>query len=81
MTDIAQLKEEIVTANRILAHHGVVDSFGHVSVRHPDNADRFLLSRARAPEVIVADDIMEFNLTGKNMGHEPGKRQCQIKSA
>jgi HCOMODA/2-hydroxy-3-carboxy-muconic semialdehyde decarboxylase len=73
MTDIAQLKEEIVTANRILAHHGVVDSFGHVSIRHPDNAERFLLSRARAPEVIVADDIMEFKLTGENMGHEPGK--------
>lgn len=73
MTDIAQLKEEIATANRILAHHEVVDSFDHVSIRHPDKADRFLLSRARAPEVIVADDIMEFRLTGENMGHEPGK--------
>lgn len=73
MTDVAQLKEEIVTANRILAHHEVVDSFGHVSVRHPDHADRFLLSRARAPALIVAGDIMEFKLTGENLGHELGK--------
>ena len=56
--------EELVTANRILATEGIVDSFGHVSVRHPDRADRYLLSRARAPERIEADDIMEFTLEG-----------------
>ena len=73
MSDLDTIKEEMVTANRILAHHKVVDSFGHISIRHPDNPDHFLLSRARAPEVIVANDIMEFKLTGENMGHEPGK--------
>jgi ribulose-5-phosphate 4-epimerase/fuculose-1-phosphate aldolase len=56
--------EELVTANRILAREGVVDAFGHVSIRHPEQADRFLLSRARAPECIEADDIMEFTLDG-----------------
>jgi ribulose-5-phosphate 4-epimerase/fuculose-1-phosphate aldolase len=56
--------EELVTANRILAHEGIVDSFGHVSVRHPERKDRFLLSRARAPERIEAADIMEFTLEG-----------------
>lgn len=73
MTDIAAIKEEMVTANRILAFHNVLDSFGHVSIRHPDNPDHYFLSRARAPDMIVADDIMEFKLTGENMGHEPGK--------
>jgi HCOMODA/2-hydroxy-3-carboxy-muconic semialdehyde decarboxylase len=43
----------------------VVDSFGHVSARHPDNPQRFLLSRARAPERIEAADIMEFTLEGE----------------
>jgi HCOMODA/2-hydroxy-3-carboxy-muconic semialdehyde decarboxylase len=57
--------EELVTANRILAREGVVDSFGHVSVRHPDRPDRYLLSRARAPERIEAEDIMEFTLEGE----------------
>jgi HCOMODA/2-hydroxy-3-carboxy-muconic semialdehyde decarboxylase len=56
--------EELVTANRILAHEGVVDSFGHISVRHPKRKDRYLLSRARAPERIEAADIMEFTLEG-----------------
>lgn len=59
-----QVLEELVTANRILAREGVVDAFGHVSVRHPDLPDRYLLSRARAPECIEADDIIEFTLEG-----------------
>jgi HCOMODA/2-hydroxy-3-carboxy-muconic semialdehyde decarboxylase len=65
MTKLERTLEEIVTANRILAHEGVVDSFGHVSARHPDNPNHFLLSRARAPERIEVDDIMEFTLTGE----------------
>ena len=65
MSKLEALLEEIVTANRILAHEGVVDSFGHVSARHPDNPNRFLLSRARAPERIEAPDIMEFTLEGE----------------
>jgi ribulose-5-phosphate 4-epimerase/fuculose-1-phosphate aldolase len=65
MTKLERLKEELVTANRILAREGVVDSFGHVSVRHPDNPGRFLLSRARAPDCIEESDIMEFTLEGE----------------
>ena len=56
--------EELVTANRILAAENIVDSFGHISVRHPARKDRYLLSRARAPERIEAADIMEFTLEG-----------------
>jgi ribulose-5-phosphate 4-epimerase/fuculose-1-phosphate aldolase len=56
--------EELVTANRILAREGVVDAFGHVSIRHPDFVDRFILSRARAPECIEIDDLMQFALDG-----------------
>jgi HCOMODA/2-hydroxy-3-carboxy-muconic semialdehyde decarboxylase len=64
MTQVASVIDELVTANRILAREGVVDSFGHVSVRHPDRPDRYLLSRARAPDLIETDDIMEFTLDG-----------------
>ena len=56
--------DELVTANRILAHEGVVDAFGHVSIRHPSFADRYILSRARAPECIERADLMEFTLDG-----------------
>src|SRR5436190_15529808 len=61
---LTQALDELVTANRILAREGVVDSFGHVSIRHPDRPDRYLLSRARAPECIEAEDLMEFALDG-----------------
>jgi ribulose-5-phosphate 4-epimerase/fuculose-1-phosphate aldolase len=54
--------EDLVIANRILAHEGVVDGFGHVSLRHPDRPDRFFMSRSRSPEVVTLDDIMEFDL-------------------
>ena len=55
---------ELVTANRILAREGIVDAFGHVSLRDPERADRFWLSRARAPECIETGDLMEFALDG-----------------
>jgi hypothetical protein len=48
-----------VAASRILADQGVVDAFGHVSIRHPTNPNHYLVSRA-APAVVTADDIMEF---------------------
>ena len=64
MAKLDYLIEELVTANRILAREGVVDSFGHISVRHPDNPQRYLLSRSRAPDCIEKDDIMEFTLEG-----------------
>jgi ribulose-5-phosphate 4-epimerase/fuculose-1-phosphate aldolase len=57
-----QLIEDLVAANRILADQGVLDGWGHVSARHPRNPNRYLLSRSRAPELISAEDIMEFDL-------------------
>ena len=53
-----------MTANRILAREGVVDSFGHASIRHPERPDHYILSRARAPECIEAEDLMEFTADG-----------------
>lgn len=73
MMDQHDLLEELVTANRILANEGVLDSFGHVSVRNPENPNSFFLSRARAPAIIEASDIMEFTLDGTSIGAEPGK--------
>ena len=64
MATLADLIEDLVTANRILATQGIVDSFGHVSIRHPDNPKRYLLSRSRAPERVETGDIMEFTLEG-----------------
>jgi HCOMODA/2-hydroxy-3-carboxy-muconic semialdehyde decarboxylase len=62
MAPLAAALDELVTANRILAREGVVDAFGHASVRHPGRPDRFWLSRARAPECIDVGDLMEFSL-------------------
>ena len=58
----SQLIEDVVAANRILADQGVLDAYGHVSIRHPTNPNRYLLSRAMSPANVIAADIMEFDL-------------------
>ncbi|MDE3077753.1 MAG: class II aldolase/adducin family protein, partial [Chloroflexota bacterium] len=49
-------------ANRILARENILDGYGHVSVRSPENGERFYMSRSRSPELITRDDLMEFTL-------------------
>ena len=56
------LLADLVAANAILADHGVVDAFGHISVRHPSAPDRYLLARSMAPALVRAEDIVEFDL-------------------
>src|SRR5262245_49513865 len=58
----AALIEDLVVANRILSDRGILDAFGHVSVRHPENPTRYLMARAIAPGIVTAADIMEFDL-------------------
>lgn len=57
--------DDLVLANRILARQGVVDGFGHVSMRHPSSAERFLISRSMAPALVGAADIMVLDLAGR----------------
>jgi HCOMODA/2-hydroxy-3-carboxy-muconic semialdehyde decarboxylase len=59
---LTDLIEELALANRILAHEGVLDAFGHVSVRHPTDPGRYLLSRSRSPLLIEPDDILQYTL-------------------
>jgi HCOMODA/2-hydroxy-3-carboxy-muconic semialdehyde decarboxylase len=66
----AQLVEDLVLANRILTNEGVVDGLGHVSARHDQRADRFLLSRGVAPALVVADDVMEYDLDGNPLDRQ-----------
>ena len=56
------LIEDLVAANHILYQEGIVDAFGHVSVRHNLDPNRFLLSRSTAPELVTAADILEYDL-------------------
>src|SRR5581483_4592495 len=53
---------DLAAANRVLAQQHILDAFGHVSLRHPDNPDRFLLSRSLAPALVEPSDILEYDL-------------------
>jgi ribulose-5-phosphate 4-epimerase/fuculose-1-phosphate aldolase len=63
-TSDAAVIEDIVIGSRVLAEFGVLDGFGHVSARDPNNPNHFLMSRSLAPALVTADDIMAFDLDG-----------------
>lgn len=64
MTETRLIKD-LVTANRILANHGIVDAFGDVSVRHPSEPERFFLARPVSPAAVTIEDIIEFGPDAK----------------
>ena len=64
MSGFSDLLADVVLANRILADNGVVDAFGHISVRHPERPDRYILACSRAPEQVTVEDLIEFDLDG-----------------
>ncbi len=70
MPNLENLLNDLVIANRILAHEDVVDAYGHVSVRHPGRPSHFFLSRSLAPEFVTREDIIEFTLDGKPVSEE-----------
>jgi ribulose-5-phosphate 4-epimerase/fuculose-1-phosphate aldolase len=59
------LVDKLVLANRILYNQGVVDGFGHISVRHDKSPELFLLSRSRAPGLVTRDDILVYGANGE----------------
>jgi HCOMODA/2-hydroxy-3-carboxy-muconic semialdehyde decarboxylase len=58
----AELLRDLAAASRILAAQGVVDGFGHVSMRHPATPDRYLMARSIAPALVTPGDIIEYDL-------------------
>ncbi|HZT51427.1 MAG TPA: class II aldolase/adducin family protein [Stellaceae bacterium] len=64
MSDLQDTIRDLVLANRILAHEGVVDAYGHVSVRSPHDPGRYFISVSRSPELVKESDIVECTLDG-----------------
>jgi ribulose-5-phosphate 4-epimerase/fuculose-1-phosphate aldolase len=61
----ASLIEDLVTAYRILAAEGIFDAYGHVSVRHDRDPNRYLMARSLAPALVTAADIVEFDMDSR----------------
>ena len=64
------LVDDLVAANRILAMQGVLDAYGHVSVRSDKKPDRFLMSRSLAPQLVTANDVQEYGLDSELIGDD-----------
>lgn len=61
MVNLTATLSTLITANHILHHHNVLDAFGHVSVRNPNNASTFFLSANLAPALVSSpSDIVEY---------------------
>jgi HCOMODA/2-hydroxy-3-carboxy-muconic semialdehyde decarboxylase len=61
----ADLLADLAAASRILAAQGVVDGFGHVSMRHPSDPGRYLMSRSVAPALVTPGDIVEYDMNSE----------------
>jgi HCOMODA/2-hydroxy-3-carboxy-muconic semialdehyde decarboxylase len=64
---------DLVAAYRILAAHGVIDAYGHVSLRSPRNPQRYYVARSLAPELVTEADLIEYDLDSRpidDRGHE-----------
>src|SRR6266478_8681071 len=70
MSNLAPVIQDLVIANRVLAKEEVVDAYGHVSIRHPDNPNHFLIARSLAPDLVGPEDIVELDLDGQPVGDE-----------
>jgi HCOMODA/2-hydroxy-3-carboxy-muconic semialdehyde decarboxylase len=60
--DLAEMLHELIVSTRILANENVLDAFGHVSVRHPGDPQRYFISRHQAPELAEVSDLVELGL-------------------
>lgn len=65
----ARLLEDVVIGNRILAHHGIVDGFGHLSARHDADPNLYLISSLMAPGLVTAADIVTLDLDSNPLTH------------
>src|ERR1700738_334073 len=70
MSSLDHLIQDLVVANRILTREDVVDAYGHVSVRNPDNPQHFFISRSLSPELVEREDIVELGLDGQPVRDE-----------
>jgi len=70
MSNLDTVLKDLVIANRILAKEEVVDAYGHISIRNPDNPKHFFLARSVAPELVERDDIVELGLDGQPVREE-----------
>jgi ribulose-5-phosphate 4-epimerase/fuculose-1-phosphate aldolase len=64
-SNLDEARELLARANRMIANEGVLDAFGHVTMRHPADPQRYLMSRSRAPELVQPEDILEFTLNSQ----------------
>lgn len=76
MSDLLHALQDLVAAYRILAEHGIIDAYGHVSLRSPDNPERYYLARSLAPERVTRADLIEYDLDSNPL--DAGSRESVL---
>jgi ribulose-5-phosphate 4-epimerase/fuculose-1-phosphate aldolase len=71
-----ELLQDLALANHILVNEGVLDGFGHISVRNPANPSRFFIARSMAPALVEPEDLLEVDLEGQV--HDPQGRRTYV---
>jgi ribulose-5-phosphate 4-epimerase/fuculose-1-phosphate aldolase len=69
------LQRDLITANHILHYHKVVDAYGHISVRHPEKPDVYIMSGSVAPALVESpDDLIEYHVADSSPVNPNSKR-------
>jgi ribulose-5-phosphate 4-epimerase/fuculose-1-phosphate aldolase len=69
--------DELVLANKILFSEKVVDAFGHISVRDPNNPNQFLMAQSIQPPFVTREDILVLDLDGNKVNNHPGEASIE----
>ncbi|KAE9370319.1 arad-like aldolase/epimerase [Stipitochalara longipes BDJ] len=70
--------DALISANHILHYHHVLDAYGHISLRHPENHDVFIMSGDRAPALVSShSDLIEYNISDSSPVHPASKKGYQ----
>lgn len=73
---VSEVLSDLVVANHILVNEGVLDGFGHISVRDPSNPERFYIARSMAPALVTLEDLVSVDLDG--VVHDAQGRQTYV---
>ena len=73
-----EFASDLVVANRILAHEGVLDAFGHVSIRDPGDRGRFHIARSLSPAQVTEADLQVLDLDGRRVSGDQRSSYAEV---
>lgn len=66
--DTTELSARLVMGCRILAEQEIIDAYGHLSARHPEHTEWFIINRGMSPALVMTEDFIVLDQDGQVVG-------------